>query len=158
MNDEILHVLVVEDNPETAEFLEEAFLEMEDRRFGRPWIKACQRDLARDIGKALRLLRERPYDAILLDLAIPGDRESSLFDILRGEAPLVPIVVLAEPADEPMAIGLVRRGAQDYLLLPELDCLPLARAIRKAIDRSRCQDALWRADGSRADNRREHIA
>ncbi len=144
MKEEILHILIVEDDPDTEQLLEEAFLEMEERRFGRPWIKACQREYARNVGKALRLLRERPFDAILFDMAIPGDRESSPFELLHGEIPPVPIVVLAEPADEPLAISLVRRGAQDYLLLSELDCIPLARAIRNSIDRSRCQAAMMR--------------
>ena len=42
---------------------------------------------------------------------------------------------MAASDDEPLAISLVRQGAQDYLIKSELDCMPLARSMRCAIER-----------------------
>jgi GGDEF domain-containing protein len=41
-----------------------------------------------------------------------------------------------------MAEQLLREGAQDYLLRGEIDCAPLARALRNAVDRHRLAAAI----------------
>jgi len=38
--------------------------------------------------------------------------------------------------DEDLAISMTGAGAQDFLIKPELDCLPLARALSLAIERN----------------------
>ncbi len=49
----------------------------------------------------------------------------------------IPVVVLADEADENLAHRLLREGAQDVLVKPELECALLARSIRYAIERQR---------------------
>jgi len=53
-----------------------------------------------------------------------------------------PIVVLADEQDENLANWLLREGAQDVLLKPELECVPLARSLRYAIERQRKFETL----------------
>jgi hypothetical protein len=50
-------------------------------------------------------------------------------------APNLPLLALAAPDEESLAIRLVRQGAQDFLLKSELDCLPLARLLSCAVAR-----------------------
>lgn len=89
----------------------------------------------------------------MLGLAIPGSRESSAFDLIRERSPDLPVIVLAPPDDELRAIQLIRRGAQDYALANEIDCLPLARTIGNAIERSRWRLAFLRlCENSRIEN------
>ncbi len=144
MKFETLHVLVVEDQPGVTQLLEEAFGEIEEIRFAQPWMRLCRRTFVSTVDEALTLLRERPFDAILLDLAVPGNRESSAFDLIYDRHPVVPVIILAQPGDEPLALGRIRQGAQDYLVTTEIDCAPLSKALRNAMERSRHVTALTR--------------
>jgi PleD family two-component response regulator len=60
---------------------------------------------------------------------------------LRNVAPDMPVVLLINRADEPLARKLLREGAQDYLIRDEIDCEPLARTVRNAMERQRFQTA-----------------
>lgn len=137
-----LHVLVVEEQPGVTQLLEEAFAEIEEVRFAQPWMRPCRRTFASTVDEALALLRERPFDAILLDLAVPGNRDSSSYDLIYDQYPLVPIIILAPPGDENLALSRIRQGAQDYLVTTEIDCAPLAKALRTAVERTRHSAAL----------------
>lgn len=132
-----LRVLVVEDQPGVMQLLEEAFGEIEEVRFAQPWMGMWRRSEAFTVDEALALLRAKPFDAILLDMAVPGTRESSAFDLIHSEYPLIPVVILTQPGDETLALSLIRQGAQEYLVVPELDCAPLAKALRTAVERAR---------------------
>lgn len=142
MKFETLHVLVVEDQPGVTQLLEEAFGEIEEVRYAQPWMRLCRRTFASTVDEALSLLRERTFDAILLDLAVPGNRESSAYGLIYDQHPLVPVVILAQPGDENLALSRIRQGAQDYLVTSEIDCAPLAKALRNAVERTRHFTAL----------------
>jgi PleD family two-component response regulator len=83
-------------------------------------------------------LSQERFDIVLLNLSLPDS--PSLLDTfleVRASAPDVPIVVLADEPDENLANRLLREGAQDVLVKPELECAPFARSIRYAIERQR---------------------
>jgi GGDEF domain-containing protein len=63
-----------------------------------------------------------------------------VFQGLRERSPQLPTIVLAEPEEETLAMALIKQGAQDYILKPELDCVPLARALHCAVVRQRLAD------------------
>lgn len=135
-------VLIIESNPDRVQLLEEAFGEMEELRFYKPAFPVCEREYALDWREAAELLRGRPdIDAILLNISLDTSAALTAFLTLRAVAPAAAMLLMAAPADEQMALGLVRQGAQDYLLEPEIDCLPLARALRCGIERSRLHHA-----------------
>ena len=46
-------------------------------------------------------------------------------------------MVLADEPDENLANRLLREGAQDVLVKPQIECAPLARSVRYAIERQR---------------------
>lgn len=139
-------VLVIEGDPDRVQLLEEAFTEMQELRFAKPAYPACGREYALDAAEALAQLAaipQQPPDAIVWNISSGGGDASSLavFQSLRAAAQGAAIVLIASADDEQMALGLVRQGAQDYLLATEIDCAPLARAIRCSIERSRLEYA-----------------
>ncbi|MCP5113225.1 MAG: diguanylate cyclase [bacterium] len=142
MNEKPIKVLLVEDDLEDIALFEEALIEIEEGLYTRRWMKACEFVPVDRASDALEVLGEERFDVILLDTTLPDGH--GLYALLRiqAAAPDVPIVVLAATDDEPLAISLVRQGAQDYLIKSELDCVPLARSLRCAIERHRVRSAL----------------
>ena len=65
-------------------------------------------------------------------------------DQLTAAVPHVPIIVLAERADDDFGVDAVRAGAQDVLFRPELTPSGLGRSVRHAIERKRAETALAR--------------
>ena len=86
-------------------------------------------------------LLEHAASCVLLDLSEHEDRVAAVEQI-RTAAPDVPIVVLAEHADEDEAVTVVKAGAQDYLIRSELSPALLRRAVMYAIERKRLEAQL----------------
>ncbi len=143
MKEHRLRVLLIDGDPDRVQLLEEAFGEMEDLRFSQPAYPVCSRDYALDWREALNHLRHEsaaPPDAILLIIShdcTPSAPQA--FGALRSAAPAAAILLLTSRIDEAAALGLVRMGAQDYLLDTEIDCAPLGRTVRCAVERSRLE-------------------
>lgn len=138
----ILKLLVVEDNLEDAELLCEALIEIEERRLWGTWRSASIVQVEQ-LSDALDCLRRDWFDAILLNLSLP-DSPVLLNSFLEVNAASrgTPIVVLADEDDESFANRLLREGAQDVFLKAEMECGPLARCVRYAIERQRRTRAL----------------
>lgn len=138
----ILKILLVEDDLEDERLLGEAFIEIEENRQWCNWRSASIVRVGQ-LGDAIECLREAcvrhdPFDIVLLNLSLP-DSPTLLASFLgiHSWAHGVPIVVLADQADENLAHRLLREGAQDVLVKPELECALLARSIRYAVERQR---------------------
>jgi DNA-binding response OmpR family regulator len=132
-----IKLLLVEDDPEDEKLISEALLEIEENRQWCNWRASSSVPVDR-LADALDCLHRRSFDAILLNLSLP-DSPSLLhsFVDVAACAGCAPILVLADEPDENLANLLLREGAQDVLVKSELDCAPLARAIRYAIERQR---------------------
>jgi DNA-binding response OmpR family regulator len=133
----ILEILLVEDDLEDEDLLAEAFLEIEEKRQWCNWRTAAIVQVGQ-LADAVDCLRRKPFDVVLLNLSLP-DSPTLLDSFLeiRAGAHGIPIVVLADEADENLANRLLREGAQDVLVKPELECALLARSIRYAVERQR---------------------
>ncbi|MGP0074614.1 MAG: hypothetical protein ACLPWF_22080 [Bryobacteraceae bacterium] len=132
-----LKLLIVEDSLEDEQLLCEALLEIEENRLWYNWRSSSIVPVDR-LADALDCLDRDTFDAILLNLSLP-DSPALLDSFLEvsGCAGSAPILVLADEPDDSLANRLLLEGAQDVLLKSELECLPLARAIRYAIQRQR---------------------
>lgn len=76
-----------------------------------------------------------PFDAVLLDLTVPGSEGiDTLESALVALAPL-PIVVVSSVEDESFALDAMSCGAEDFLLRSSLDGRRISRAISYAIER-----------------------
>ena len=83
------------------------------------------------VEAVLAVLR-RPPQAVVLNLEDVEGRERDLLAALRRSRPETPVYVIAQPADEPLARGLVCDGAADYFVLPT-DIYRWPRTLEKAV-------------------------
>ena len=83
------------------------------------------------------ILRSETVDVLLLDPDLRDSQGAETFRRVQAAAPDVPVVLLVEPSATSLAERMVRDGAQDFLLKKDVDCVPLARAIRNALERHR---------------------
>jgi PleD family two-component response regulator len=136
-----LQLLLVEDSLEDEQLLCDALLEIEENRQWCNWRRSSVVPVDR-LADALDCLRGGSFDAVLLNLSLPDSPTmlDSFLDVRAGAAG-APILVLADEADENLANRLLREGAQDVLVKSEIECAPLARAIRYGIERQRSVNA-----------------
>jgi two-component system cell cycle response regulator len=95
-----------------------------------------------DLELAAERLSSDPADVLLLDLGARQRQGRALVQAARAAAPDMPMVVLAESADELMAVEALRQGVQDFLDKEHLDRFALVRALRYSIERHRLQKNL----------------
>ena len=88
---------------------------------------------------ALELLRETPFDLVLLDLWLPDAQGLDTLARIREAAPDLPIVIITGFNDETMAVEAMRGGAQDYLIKGQTDSHAVIRAILYSIERKRIE-------------------
>jgi diguanylate cyclase (GGDEF)-like protein len=102
---------------------------------------------ATSLNEALARLRSHHnpahevFEVVLLDLALPDSQGLDTFLQVYSQASEVPIVVLAE-ADSPLALMVIREGAQDCLFKNEIDGERLRRSLLFAVERHRTWAAL----------------
>ncbi|MCE5181838.1 MAG: EAL domain-containing protein [Betaproteobacteria bacterium] len=134
MTGETILALLVEDNPGDARLIQEALAENTEPRFHLEW--------AEDLGHALKILKQKSFAIILLDLSLPDSQGMHTVKNIEQAAPDTPIVVLTGLDDEALAVEAVRSGAQDYLVKSDATSHLLARVMRYAIERQRIGRAL----------------
>src|SRR5271156_2457807 len=136
-----LTLLVVEDDLEDEQLLCEALIEIEEQRGWGKWLRA-NAVYTDNLADALDCLRGECFDAVLLNLSLPdGSASMETFLEAHGCARGAPVIILADEEDETLAQRLIREGAEDVLLKRELECGPLARSVRYAIERRRRNQA-----------------
>jgi DNA-binding NarL/FixJ family response regulator len=78
-------------------------------------------------------LIDRGATCVLISLSSGGAEQLDPLDQLRKLAPDVAVVALTDTADDKLAIGAIRAGAQDCLLKADLNPARLRRAVRHSI-------------------------
>ncbi|MDP0490010.1 MAG: ATP-binding protein [Verrucomicrobiota bacterium JB023] len=97
---------------------------------------------SRDLEETAKVISEEGHPSIiLLDLNLPGSRGQETYRAVK-EMTESPIVILSGMMDEGLALGLVAKGAQDYLLKDGLRPPSLERAILLAVERDRLTKEL----------------
>jgi DNA-binding NtrC family response regulator len=103
----MVNLLVVDD--------EEPFRRLLKKELSR---KGFAVEVACDGAEALRLLRDRNFDVILLDVVMPGIDGLSLMKRLKEDPAAPAIVVLTGKATVETAVEAMKNGAYDYLTKP----------------------------------------
>src|SRR2546430_2659648 len=102
-----MKLLVIEDEPKTANFLKRGFSE-----------EGFVVDVAADGVEALRLIQAGSFDLVVLDLLLPGLDGLRVLTWLRESGAPVPVLILtARDSVEDRVMGL-ELGADDYLVKP----------------------------------------
>lgn len=132
-----LRVLVVESEPDEILFLHDVLAELDGSRDWSQWTHV-ETLFADCWAEAASLLETQRVDVIVLDLDLDDVQGKETFRRYQALVPEIPaVLVVQEASDQTLAGQLLREGAQDFLIRKDVDCAPLARAIRNAVDRHR---------------------
>jgi len=136
MEDKLIKILIIEDNPEDSRLIEEMLKEVENPAF--------ELHQSKRLSDGLRCLVRDGFDILLLDLNLPDSVGLDTFFSVYEQAPEIPIVILSGFDDEETAIKAVSEGAQDYLMKGQVNSPLLSRSISYAIERKLIEDELIR--------------
>lgn len=103
---------------------------------------ACDVHHVTTLDAASRAVRDRSFDAILLDLGLPDSSGLHTIERMHDHAVHVPILVLTSNADDRLGALAIQRGAQDYLLKSEADARIIERSLRHARERAAFEQTL----------------
>ena len=87
-------------------------------------------DEAADGNEVMRLVRERDFDVLVLDLSMPGRSGMELIKLVKAEKPKVRILVLSMHQELQYAVRAIKAGASGYLTKESAPAL-LVQAIHK---------------------------
>jgi two-component sensor histidine kinase len=136
MEDKLIKVLLIEDNPQDLRLIKEMLSEVNNPSFE---LIGADR-----LEKGLKILLNDDFDILLLDLSLPDSTGLDTFASVYEQAPEIPIIILTGFDDEDTAIKAVREGAQDYMVKGQVNSLLLSRSISYAIERKLIEDELIR--------------
>src|SRR6266851_1092665 len=128
MGEAIAQVLLVDDDPAVGKALA-ALL--------------CQAGLeaqhVSSASQALEALREKPFDAVVTDLKMPGMDGMQLLRQVSAQWPEVAVVMITAHGTIPAAVEAMKAGAADFVLKP-FDREEILYVIRKALASARGRD------------------
>jgi two-component system, NarL family, invasion response regulator UvrY len=117
----MIRIIIVDDHPVVRRGLSQIIAAEQDMQV------AGEAENAQD---ALRVIRQTPCDAVILDINLP---DASGFDVLKklkNERPALPVLIMSFHEEESYARQVLKAGASGYLMknsVPE----ELIKAIRK---------------------------
>ncbi len=133
MSKKNMKILIVEDNPD------DLFLLIKELKKSR--LSDIKPETADTVKAALEILKKKRFDCILSDLSLPDTHDGvDTFTRINGAAPQIPIILLTAFDSETLALKLVKKGAQDYIVKGKFTPELLARSIFYAIERKALND------------------
>lgn len=127
MDTTLLHILLVEDSPTDADLLRQVFLRSGKEKWRLTHVER--------LSNAIAQCHENYFDVVLLDLGLPDSDGLETVTEFRESVPITPVVVLTMMDDEELALQVMARGAQDYLVKNQITTQLLVRSLRYAIER-----------------------
>ena len=121
-----MHILLVDDDAELADLLREYFAGHE-----------VELEVARDGQEGLSRLAEDAFDAVLLDVMLPGDDGFAVCKRIR-ETNDVPVIMLTARGDDTDRIAGLDLGADDYVPKP-FNPRELLSRLRAVLRRAKAQ-------------------
>lgn len=133
-----LRILLVESQPEELVILQDVLGEIEDEGWLREWapLELLHASTCAEAERTLAVPSGLP-NILLLNPDLSDGQGAGTFRRLQASAPDIPIILLVGASDRSLAVTLVREGAQDFLIQKQVDCAPLAHALRNAVARHR---------------------
>lgn len=134
---DLLHVILIEDNPDDAMVISRNLSKIQDTQ-----IKANVIKHFLTLKETLKSINDYQYDLILTDLNLPDGEGIDLVQQLKETAREVPIIVISGEQKLDIARQSIQIGAQDYVLKSQLNELILLRSISYTMDRFELQKQI----------------
>lgn len=131
-----MRVLLIESEPEELLFLCDVLREIEDGQWLPEWPRIEPLSAA-TLSAAVDILSTSSPHAVFLDVDLAGKPSAGTFQFVQAAAPDVPIILMMNSGDDALAVKLMREGAEDFLFKKQIDCGPMAHALRNAVLRHR---------------------
>jgi diguanylate cyclase (GGDEF)-like protein len=128
-------VLLVTDDPRAAVLIAEMLRAI--------WTTGLVVSHTRSLADATHEVLDHGATCVLLDLAGEPAPIAAL-EQLCATVSHIPIIAISDRADEDFDVAAVRAGAQDVLIMSELNASVLGRSVRHAVVRKRSEAALAR--------------
>lgn len=129
---EILKVLIIEDDNEFFLLMENVLSKDADVNF--------QITRVNSLREGLDHRNKMQFDAVLLDLSLPDSQGAETFDKIQIAYHDSPIVILSSNDDHALALDLVRKGCQEYLIKGYSQIQTLAKTIRYSYERFKLKE------------------
>lgn len=102
----MIRVLIVDDHPVIRRGLRDIVTDQPDMEVGAEATNAAQ---------ALELVRKQHWDAVIMDITMPGRSGLEALHDIRGEKPQLPVLMLSIHSEEQYAMRALKAGASGYL-------------------------------------------
>ena len=122
MSDDRFRALVLEDDPDSAEFVRIALA-----RYGGMHV-----DIATEAEGALAALRRATYDVLVSDIQLPGRSGLDIIPEVRAIDPVLPIMIVTAFPTVTHAVTALREAADDFLVKPVAASTVVERATELA--------------------------
>lgn len=128
MENKQLHVLLIENDADDAKLIRLALTASDNPKY--------LMDTVPSLSDAASRLKKTPYDAVLLELGLPGAAGVESVMTFRELCPFPPpLIVVTAHDDQDVALEAIDQGAQEYVVKCEIKCL--SGFIRHAIMRQK---------------------
>ncbi|UCD17308.1 MAG: response regulator [Candidatus Zixiibacteriota bacterium] len=127
---------MIEDTPKARILMvddEDEFLEASSQALER---RCFEVHIARDGGSALMMIERQDFEAVVLDVKMPGIDGIEVFHQIKKIHPNLPVIILTGHGSISQAFETSREGIADYLAKP-IDINVLAARIKQVIEQSR---------------------
>lgn len=119
----MINLLIVDDHPLIRQGLRQTFLDTDDIRVI---------DEAGDSASAIVKIQRNRYDAVILDISLPGRSGLDTLTQIKCLAPRLPVLILSIYPENQYAVRVLKTGADGYLT-KESPPDELIQAIRKIV-------------------------
>ncbi|MGA7951594.1 MAG: response regulator transcription factor [Thiobacillaceae bacterium] len=126
-----MRILLVEDDPALALSLNQGLRQM-----------GFAVDLSQDGGEADAILSVRKFDAVVLDLGLPGLSGMEVLTRLRKRGATLPVLILTARDEMADKVAGLNAGADDYLLKP-FDFQELEARLNALLRRTQAERSGW---------------
>ena len=100
---------------------------------------------------AQRMLGETAYDAVLVDLRMPGMDGLTLIRWIRAQGYRMPVIMISAHGDITDAVSALKEGAQDYIIKP-FDPEELCIKIKSLVESSNLRNIVENAKANEEEN------
>ena len=133
MNENLINLLLVEDDPFDRNFLKQALSDCSE-------IMNFDVETTQNLSETLERLSSTDFDIVLLNIELPDSSGIDTLVKIHSKYPHTPVLVIIEPTEEKTAVEAIKNGADDYLIKGKIFKDVLGRSIYYALERRKEQD------------------